>query len=258
MRTEATAMATDARIESRQKVHEPECFPELTIIVPSYNERENIQPLIKGLDIALQGIQWEVLFVDDGSPDGTAEEIRLAAAVNSRVRLLERVGTRGLSSACIEGMRTTSAPYIAVMDADLQHDEQILPVMLARLKSESLDVVVGSRSTCGGSMGKFSYSRVLLSRLGTEAAHLICRCQLSDAMSGFFIVRRSFFVKIVGRLKGTGFKLLLEVLASSSQDPPRIGEIPYTFRERQRGSSKFGIRACLAYLEFLRKKHSLL
>jgi dolichol-phosphate mannosyltransferase len=228
---------------------------DLAVVIPTFNERENITPLITALDAAITGIEWQVLFVDDDSQDGTAEQIRLAAATDSRVLLLERVGRRGLSSACIEGMRTTGAPYIAVMDADLQHDERILPVMLARLNSESLDVVVGSRSTCGGSMGTFSQGRVLLSRLGTEAACLVCSCHLSDAMSGFFMLRRSFFEENVDRLKGTGFKVLLELL-SAGQVPPRVAEIPYTFRERQRGSSKFGIGTGLAYLRFLAKKVS--
>ena len=203
--------------------------------------------------MALSGIQWEILFVDDSSPDGTAEQVSLIAATNRRVRLLQRVGRRGLSSACIEGMRATTAPHIAVMDADSQHDEHVLPEMLSRLKSDALDLVVGSRAVSGGSMGKFPRRRAVLSQLGTKAARFICHCQLSDAMSGFFVLRRSFFEKTIDRSEGTGFKLLLELLASS-ETPPRIAEVPYTFRERQRGASKFGVSAGLAYLRFLRKR----
>src|SRR5271170_3019452 len=98
--------------------------PELSIIVPTFNERENIAELIGRLVVCLEGRSWEVVFVDDDSPDGTADVVREHAAVDSRVRCVRRIGRRGLSSACVEGMLATTAPYLAVMDADLQHDEQ--------------------------------------------------------------------------------------------------------------------------------------
>lgn len=226
---------------------------ELTLVVPTFNERGNVQSLVAALIPVLGGIQWEILFVDDNSPDGTAEQVRIAAAANACVRLLDRVGRRGLSSACIDGIQATVAPYIAVMDADLQHDERILPEMLRRLKCESLDMVVGSRAISGGSTGDLSWGRILLSRFGTKAARLVCHCQLSDPMSGFFMIRRQFFEKCVDHLEGTGFKLLLELLAASDA-PPRIAEVPYTFRRRQQGRSKFGVGTGVAYLSFLGKE----
>lgn len=228
---------------------------ELTIVVPTFNEYANVTSLVNALETVLCGVQWEVLFVDDHSPDGTAEQIRSASVANPRVRLLERIGRRGLSSACIEGMCTTIAPFIAVMDADLQHDEGVLPEMLHRLKTESLDLVVGSRAVPGGGMGEISAGRVMLSHLGSKAAHLFCNSELSDAMSGFFMLRRSFFEKCVARMEGIGFKVLLELLAASEM-PPRIAEVPYTFRPRGRGSSKFGVCASLAYLRFLGRRFS--
>jgi dolichol-phosphate mannosyltransferase len=223
---------------------------ELALVIPTLNERENVLPLLSALETALAGIEWEAVFVDDDSRDGTAEQIRSIAASDPRVRLLGRVGQRDLSSACVEGMRSTLAPYVAVMDADLQHDERVLRQMLERMKVEVLDVVVGSRTVSGGSMGQFPWSRVLVSRLGATAARLVCHCQLSDAMSGFFIVRRSFFEGISTKLKGTGFKVLLDLLVSS-EHTPRIGEVPYTFRKRQRGRSKFGILPAVSFLRFL-------
>lgn len=223
---------------------------ELTVVVPTYNERANIALLLAALESALAGMEWEAIFVDDNSPDGTSDYIRRIAAANRRVRLLERTGHRGLASACIEGMRAARAPYIAVMDADLQHDERILPQMLNRLKSDMLDVVVGSRTISGGSMKALPSGRVLLSRVGAQAARRICHLAVSDAMSGFFVVRRSFFEKTAPHLQGIGFKVLLDLL-TSAETVPRFDEVPYVFRKRQQGTSKFELPICLAYLRFL-------
>ena len=144
---------------------------ELSVVIPTYKERQNIAPLVASLEAALQGVNWEVIFVDDHSPDRTADAIRELALTNRRVRILERIGRRGLSSACIEGMMASPAPSIAVMDADMQHDETILPEMLHLLQSRKLDVVVGSRRTAGGSMGEFAEKRVRLSDLGSRVSN---------------------------------------------------------------------------------------
>ncbi len=204
---------------------------ELAVVVPTYNERENVVLLLAALHKALADSEWEVIFVDDNSPDGTAEHIRAIAATNRHIRVLERIGRRGLSSACIEGMLATPAPYIAVMDADLQHDESMLPSMLEQLKSRHLDVVVASRNVAGGSMGEFSRRRIRLSNLGSRISRWVCRCEISDAMSGFFIVRRAFFQEVAARLTGSGFKILVDLLGSSMR-PVRLTEMPYRFRKR--------------------------
>jgi dolichol-phosphate mannosyltransferase len=223
---------------------------ELGIVIPTYNEIENIPLLLAALEKTLRGIEWEVVFVDDNSPDKTAELIRFLGLTNRRIRVLERIGRRGLSSACIEGMLATPAPYIAVMDADMQHDESILPLMLERIKSENLDVLVGSRKIEGGSMGEFARKRVWLSDLGTRISKLVCRCDVSDAMSGFFLVDRAYFQQVVPGLTGAGFKILVDLL-SSSPSPPRLGEVPYHFRNRQQGESKLDINVELEYLYLL-------
>jgi dolichol-phosphate mannosyltransferase len=220
---------------------------ELAVVIPTYNERENVAPLLVALETALVGIEWEVIFVDDNSPDGTAETIRTIAIADRRVRVLERIGRRGLSSACIEGMLSTPAPFIAVLDADLQHDESILPEMLHRMKVSQLDIVVGSRKVAGGSMGDFSRMRVLLSSMGVRLGRLVRHCEISDAMSGFFLVDRNFLRKVVHRLTGSGFKILLDLVASSPR-PVRLEEVPYHFRARQRGDSKLDANAQLEYL----------
>jgi dolichol-phosphate mannosyltransferase len=223
---------------------------ELAVVIPTYNELENIPLVLAAVEQALRGIEWEVVFVDDNSPDKTAESIRTLALTNRRVRVLERVGRKGLSSACIEGILATPAPYIAVMDADMQHDESILPKMLERMRSERLDVVVGSRKIDGGSMGEFARERVWLSNFGTRISKLVCRCEVTDAMSGFFLVDRAYFQKVVPRLTGAGFKILVDLL-SSSPSSPRIGEVPYHFRNRQRGESKLDLNVQLEYLYLL-------
>lgn len=223
---------------------------ELAVVIPTYNERDNVAPLLALLEQALAGTEWEAIFVDDNSPDGTSEFIRGLAANNRRVRVLERIGRRGLSSACIEGMLATAAQYIAVMDADLQHDESILPRMLERMKAENLDIVVASRKIEGGSMGEFSRARVWLSTLGSRISRWVSHSDVSDPMSGFFLVQRSFFRQIAPRLTGTGFKILVDVLASA---PPnvRIGEVAYHFRMRKHGESKLDLGVELEYLYLL-------
>lgn len=226
---------------------------ELAVVVPTFNERENILPLLDSLDRVLSGLEYEVIFVDDDSSDGTAALARFIAVENPRVRVLQRIHRRGLASACVEGMMSTAAPYIAVMDADLQHDESLLPAMLDQLKARHLDVVVASRNVEGGSMGEFAKSRVHLSGLGGRLSKLISHCDLSDPMSGFFVVDRRFFEEVAHSVSGIGFKILLDLVASARR-PVRFAEVPYRFRTRVRGESKLDILVGLEYLELLLDK----
>jgi dolichol-phosphate mannosyltransferase len=211
---------------------------ELTVIVPTLNERDNIEPLVDKLTAALAGVAWEVIFVDDDSGDGTAEHIRSFAQVDSRVRCIQRIGRRGLASACIEGILASAAPYIAVIDADLQHDEAVLLEMLDSLRREPYDIAVGSRHVAGGSIGNWERKRVRISGLATWLSRTICKAEITDPMSGFFMLRRPVFDAAARRLSGQGFKILLDLIASSPR-PLRIKEVPYEFRERHFGESKF-------------------
>lgn len=227
---------------------------ELAVVLPTFNEKNNVEPLLEILDAALQGISYEVIFVDDDSPDGTSAAVREISLTNPRVRILQRIGRRGLSSACLEGMMATAAPYIAVMDADLQHDERILPAMLAKLKAERLDIVVGTRNAEGGSMGEFASMRVHLSNLGRRLSRLVAGpVELSDPMSGFFVLDRRFLEETMYSISGVGFKILLD-LVTSSKRAVRVGEIPYHFRNRLRGESKLDILVGLEYLQLLLDK----
>jgi len=210
---------------------------DLSIVVPTFNESANVRELLSRLQALLGETGWEVIFVDDDSPDETAALVRSVARQDPRVRCLQRVGRRGLSSACIEGMLASAAPFIAVMDADLQHDEAVLPRMLGLLKSGGADVVVGTRYAQGGSTGDWDRQRAGMSRLATRIGQKVLGQDVSDPMSGFFMLRREVLDGSVRKLSGIGFKILLDILAST---PPglRVAEVPFTFRSRFAGDSK--------------------
>ncbi|MBV9523117.1 MAG: glycosyltransferase family 2 protein [Alphaproteobacteria bacterium] len=226
---------------------------ELSIIVPTLNERDNVQPMVERLDQALAGIDWEAIFVDDDSSDGTIERIRAMARSDHRIRGIHRIGRRGLSSACIEGVLASSAPIIAVIDADLQHDETLLPAMLECLRSEPLDIVVGSRYAAGGAIGDLGRRRSEFSRLATRLSRLVLRAEIADPMSGFFMMRRDAFEAAARRLSAVGFKILLDLFASSPV-PLRFKELPYRFRRREHGVSKLDTLVAWEYLMLIADK----
>jgi dolichol-phosphate mannosyltransferase len=226
---------------------------ELTVVLPTLNERGNVEPLIARLETALAGIAWEAIFVDDDSRDGTAEHVRAIGRTKPYIRCLQRLGRRGLSTACIEGVLASSAPFLAIMDADLQHDETLLPRMLDALKGEELDIVIGSRYAAGGGVGDWGRSRVRISDLATRLSRLVVRVDLSDPMSGFFMVRRGAFEAASRALSGQGFKILIDLFASSPR-PLAFKELPYQFRPRRHGESKLDTLVAWEYLQLLLDK----
>lgn len=227
---------------------------ELAVVLPTFAEAGNVDEVVLRLDAALAGIAWEAIFVDDNSPDGTADKVRAIARRDRRVRCLERVGRRGLASACVEGMLASAAPIVAVMDADLQHDERLLPEMLERLRAQpDLDLVVASRFAEGGSAGGFSEQRAARSRLATRLSRGLIADDLTDPMSGFFMLRVELLREVLPKLSAVGFKLLLDILASSSR-PLAVEELPYDFRARRCGASKLDRMVALEYLILLYDK----
>src|SRR6202051_4110378 len=210
---------------------------QLSVIVPTFNERDNVTTLFHRLETALAGTAWEVIFVDDNSPDGTWDVVRGLARQDTRVRCIRRIGRRGLSGACIEGILASSAPCVAVIDADLQHDETQLPKMLALLQSGEFDLVVGSRYIEGGSADGFNRQRAGASALATEVAKRVLRVKVKDPMSGFFMIRSDRFEQLAPQLSTQGFKILLDIVATA-RGQLRIKEIPYTFGSRLHGESK--------------------
>jgi dolichol-phosphate mannosyltransferase len=221
--------------------------PQLSVIVPTFNERDNVTTLFRRLETTLAGIPWEVIFVDDNSPDGTTEVVRALARADTRVRCLRRINRRGLSGACIEGILASSAPCVAVIDADLQHDETQLPKMLALLQSGEFDLVVGSRYIEGGSADSFDKQRAGASQLATEVAKRVLRVQIADPMSGFFIMRRDRFEQLAPQLSTQGFKILLDIVATGRGEL-RVKEIPFSFGSRLHGESKLDSMVALDFL----------
>jgi dolichol-phosphate mannosyltransferase len=229
-------------------------MPQLSVIVPTFNEVGNVVELRNRVATALAGIDWEMIFVDDDSPDGTAQAVREMAQADRRVRCIRRVGRRGLSSACIEGMLASSAPVLAVIDADLQHDEQLLPQMFALVEGGGLDVVVGSRYVESGGIGNWDESRAAASRLATRLSRVVLKADLRDPMSGFFMIRQDAVAACIkAGLSGVGFKILLDLFATSPT-PLRYRELPYQFRNRMAGESKLDTNVAWEYFIMLLDK----
>jgi dolichol-phosphate mannosyltransferase len=221
---------------------------DLAIVIPTFNEQANVPVLVAKLDQALAGISWEAIFVDDDSPDGTADAARGIARIDRRVRVIQRIGRRGLATACIEGMCATAAPVVAVIDGDLQHDETILPEMLAALRDDpALDIVVGSRFVAGGGTGDWDRDRVAKSAFATKLSQRVLNVGLTDPMSGFFMMRSAVLREVAPNLAGIGFKILLDIMAAGHR-PLRYAELPYIFRIRSLGESKLDHVVALEYL----------
>jgi dolichol-phosphate mannosyltransferase len=230
--------------------------PELCVVVPTFNEVGNVAVLVERLDAVLAGIDWEIVFVDDDSPDGTADRVREIGRTDRRVRCIRRIGRRGLSSATIEGMLSSAADFVAVMDGDLQHDESLLPRMVETLRGDAVELVVASRYVGAGDAGGLSSGgRRRLSRAGTSLARLVVKAEITDPVSGFFMLRRSLFEALAPRLTGIGFKILIDILASAPR-PLSTVELPYSFRARHSGESKLDPFTALEYLLLLAEKWS--
>ncbi len=226
---------------------------ELSVIIPTLNEAGNVEPLLERLGIALAGIEWEAIFVDDGSTDGTPELLTRIAQADRRVRLVRRIGRRGLSSAVVEGALASTTPIVAVIDADLQHDEQVLPKLYRAIASDGHELAIGTRYSESGSTGQWDEGRLKISRFATALARPIMKTRLSDPMSGLFAVRRDILLEAAPRLSTVGYKILLDLVASSPR-PLKVAEVGYTFGTRQHGESKLDGMVALEYLELLLDK----
>jgi dolichol-phosphate mannosyltransferase len=225
-----------------------------TVVVPTFRERENIPIVVERLEKLLAGRKWEVVFVDDDSEDGSLAVLTALARTKPHVRFIRRVGRRGLASACMEGMASSAADLFAVMDADLQHDETILPKMLEAFDAEpALELTVGTRYAGAGGVGDWSKSRQVVSRVATAMEKAVLRTPLSDPMSGFFVIRRELFEETVRQMTGKGFKILLDIVLTARR-PLRLREFPYEFRTRQFGESKLDLVVGLEYLFLLADK----
>jgi dolichol-phosphate mannosyltransferase len=245
--TESDGIASEGTISLASSKPLPIRSVDLSIIIPTFNERDNVSSVVAVINEVLPDLCWEIVFVDDNSPDGTASLLREIARNDPRVRCLHRFGRRGLSSACVEGIMSTASPFVAVMDADHQHDERILYRMYDVISKGDSDLVVGSRYIEGGSVGSWDQRRAAMSQLATRITNRITGSLLCDPMSGFFIIRRDVFLEALPRLSSIGFKLLIDIMASSER-PLKVVEVPYIFRPRQQGESKLDSMVLWEYL----------
>ena len=227
--------------------------PLLTIVVPTFNESANVPVLVAAIARALAGIAWELVFVDDNSPDQTAAIAKRLGRSDARVRCIRRVGRRGLAGACVEGALSSQARFVAVMDADLQHDETLLPSMLQALVDDEADLVIGSRYVEGGQSAGLSAIRRWISRTATACSNLLTGASIKDPMSGFFLMRRDLFDELAPKLSTEGFKILFDILVAA-RGRLRVAELPYGFRPRLSGDSKLDLRNGLDFIGLLAAK----
>jgi dolichol-phosphate mannosyltransferase len=215
----------------------PEVGPTLSVVVPTYREAANIPVLFERLKTTLAGLPWEMIVVDDDSPDGTADVAYVIAKRDPRMRCLRRVHRLGLAGAVIEGWLASSADLVAVIDGDLQHDETILPQMYAALVDGRGDLAIGTRVADPNAVGGLSPARQKLSELGAWFFRKVAGATVSDPMSGFFMLKRETVARLAPRLSPEGFKILVDVVLSSGGRLKTV-EIPYVFRPRVAGESK--------------------
>jgi dolichol-phosphate mannosyltransferase len=228
---------------------------ELSIIIPTRNECRNVEPMIAGLAHALGAIRWEAIFVDDDSPDGTIIAVKEVAQRDPRIRGVRRLKRRGLAGAVIEGMLSSAAPFIAVMDGDMQHDPAVLPRMLAALRTENADLVVATRrgQSARDAGAGLSPIRQRFSNLANSLARVLLNVDVSDPMSGFFMIRRNIIEEVAPRLSSQGFKILIDIVASAPRNL-RVRECEYEFGPRRAGESKLDAMVALEYLGLLLAK----
>ncbi|QKV17349.1 glycosyltransferase [Oricola thermophila] len=230
--------------------------PELSIILPAYNEARNIPLIVDKIADAMGEIPFEIIVVDDDSPDGTASVTRAIAREKPNVRCVHRINRRGLSGACIEGMMAANAPVVAVMDADMQHDETRLPVMLEEIR-KGADLVIGSRYVDGGSAstGFQKKTRAKGSELATALANRITGAYTTDPMSGFFMMRHEVADKAARSVSRDGFKILFDIVSRFGHEL-KIKEVPFQFRERVEGESKLGFLVTVQFLGLLVSRYT--
>ncbi len=219
----------------------------ISVIIPTFNEVDNVEKLISSISLAIKNFDFEIVFVDDDSPDGTADKVKTISKSNNRIRCIHRIGRKGLSSAVIEGALSCSSEFIAVMDGDLQHDESKLPLMINKIEKEKLDIVVASRFFEGGDANILSFHRKTASKIANSISRLVTGVSLTDPMSGYFITRKEIFENNAKNLYARGFKILLDIFATSNAKL-KFAEIGFKFKERNTGVSKMNASVAWEYV----------
>ena len=220
----------------------------VSLIIPTYNERDNIVPLLDAVRSSMAERQLQILIVDDNSPDGTWEIAENYAALHPEVSVIRRIGERGLSAAVVEGFKQSNGELLAVMDADLSHDPALLPKLVDAVSSGA-NVAVGSRRVPGGGAENWAWHRRKTSDAATWLARVWLGVRLSDPMSGYFVIRRAVFESVRARLHNRGYKILLEIVCRAGET--NLVELPYTFRDRRQGVSKVSLHVAMEFMRSL-------
>lgn len=221
-----------------------------SLIIPTYNEKENIEPLLDKLRETLAAREeFEIIVVDDDSPDLTWKLVESYALKDQRIKVIRRMEEKGLSRSVIEGFNQAKGQILGVMDADLSHDHRILPQMIAAIRDQGFDLVVGSRRIPGGGAEKWPWYRRLSSDIATSLAKRFLDIKLSDPMSGYFLIKRDLFEKAKDKINPLGYKILLEIYIRSKTQ--KVKEIPFIFKDRKQGYSKVTPRVMIEYLQML-------
>ncbi|MDH4262081.1 MAG: glycosyltransferase family 2 protein [Spirochaetia bacterium] len=221
---------------------------DLSVILPTFNEKENIILILDKIRKVLKNESYQIIVVDDNSPDGTWEIAQHYSKKLSNIQVIRRLNMKGLSSAILEGFGSSNSKWMVVMDADLQHDEKIL-VEFIKAFEEGYEIVLGSRKTAGGGIGEWNALRRVISWVATKMALLIIKNNVSDPMSGFFGIRKEIFENSIDKINPRGFKLLLELLAHNPDS--KVHEIGFTFNKRLHGKSKLNTNVIIDYMEAL-------
>ncbi|MDH4279721.1 MAG: glycosyltransferase family 2 protein [Acidimicrobiia bacterium] len=238
---QATPTGRPARYDRRRRLD-----PTVSVIVPTYNEAGNIPLLVPRLRAALEDFDYEVIIVDDDSPDLTWKITDELVADEPRFSVVRRTTDKGLSAAVLTGMNVAQGSVFVVMDGDLQHDPEAIPALISKVLDDGADIAVASRAADGGSYGEFGYRRRLISWVGARMAHVLLRAPVTDPMSGFFALRRHRYEEVVHQVNPRGFKILLEFLARGRR--PEVAEVGYRFGSRVHGNTKLTGSVVVAYL----------
>ena len=226
---------------------------DVSIVIPTYNEAKNIEPLFSRICDSLDGYDWEVLFVDDNSPDGGSEIARSLSLRDDRVRLILRVFDRGLANACIQGLLSAKSDVLCVMDGDGQHDPKYIPALIGPILAGEYDIVSAARSLDEPSTeGALAPWRIKLSKIGNSFASAVLGRKIQDPLTGFFAIRRASFIPVAPDLQDPGFKILLDILVADKS--LRHIETPFKFRTRHHGESKLDSYAMWQFAMFLLSK----
>jgi dolichol-phosphate mannosyltransferase len=220
----------------------------VSVVIPTYNERENIKKLLCRISAVLKGkFPYEIIVVDDNSPDGTAETVRKVAS-RMHARLISRKAKLGIGSAYKEGVKNSRGGIIITMDADFSHDPKMIPRMIEEIRKGN-DVVLGSRYVECGEIEKWSFYRRIMSKTASKVAKLVLGLKTNDLTTGYRAYKRNALDKLrFAEFTSNGYSILMEIVFKAERAHLNIKEVPITFHDRRGGSSKLGLWEQLKYL----------